>query len=408
MSKTWPRVPLGEFLTERREVPSDESMAVGETPIVAKIGFEDGRIQLRSDGQTKTSMILIRPGDLVVSGINAAKGAIAVYEEENSCPIAATIHYGAYIPNKGRIDISFLWWLLRSRTFKDLLLEYVPGGIKTELKAKRLLPIPIPLPPFPEQQRIVARIETLAAKIDEANTLREKAFDKVEALTSSSLSQIFDYEPQTQLPQGWEWKPLRDLLVDNGDGMITGPFGTLLQKSDIQSEGVPVLGIANVKVNRFVPGFSDYVAEWKAEVLSSYKLWPEDIVIARSGTVGRSCVVPPNISPSPIMSTNLMRLRLNPDIFLPELLCRLFNGSRLVERHKESECRGSSREFFTQKILHRLRIPTPPLHEQLRILEYLGTFQAKLDALKKLQAETAAELDALLPSILDKAFKGEL
>ncbi len=76
MSKTWPRVPLGEFLTERREVPSDESMAVGETPIVAKIGFEDGRIQLRSDGQTKTSMILIRPGDLVVSGINAAKGAI--------------------------------------------------------------------------------------------------------------------------------------------------------------------------------------------------------------------------------------------------------------------------------------------------------------------------------------------
>jgi hypothetical protein len=29
-------------------------------------------------------------------------------------------------------------------------------------------------------------------------------------------------------------------------------------------------------------------------------------------------------------------------------------------------------------------------------------------ALKRLQAETAAELDALLPSILDKAFKGEL
>ena len=34
--------------------------------------------------------------------------------------------------------------------------------------------------------------------------------------------------------------------------------------------------------------------------------------------------------------------------------------------------------------------------------------QAEVDALKRLQAETAAELDALLPSILDRAFKGEL
>ena len=33
---------------------------------------------------------------------------------------------------------------------------------------------------------------------------------------------------------------------------------------------------------------------------------------------------------------------------------------------------------------------------------------AELDALKRLQTETAAELNALLPSILDRAFKGEL
>jgi type I restriction enzyme S subunit len=54
------------------------------------------------------------------------------------------------------------------------------------------------------------------------------------------------------------------------------------------------------------------------------------------------------------------------------------------------------------------QIPPPPLDEQRRIVAYLGNLQAKVDALKRLQAETAAELDALLPSILDKAFKGEL
>jgi type I restriction enzyme S subunit len=50
----------------------------------------------------------------------------------------------------------------------------------------------------------------------------------------------------------------------------------------------------------------------------------------------------------------------------------------------------------------------PNLLEQRRIIAYLDYIQAKVDALKLLQAETAAELDALLPSVLDQAFKGEL
>ena len=129
MNAQWSVVPLGDVLVERQEEPSSSDLAGGVVRIVSKIGFDDGRIQLRVAGQTKTGMILIRPGDLVLSGINAAKGAIAIYGEENSEPIAATIHYGTYIPRKDRTDVRFLWWLLRSRTFKDLLLQYVPGGI---------------------------------------------------------------------------------------------------------------------------------------------------------------------------------------------------------------------------------------------------------------------------------------
>ena len=46
--------------------------------------------------------------------------------------------------------------------------------------------------------------------------------------------------------------------------------------------------------------------------------------------------------------------------------------------------------------------------KQRRIMAKLDGLQAEVDALERLQAETATELDALLPSILDKAFKGEL
>lgn len=55
-----------------------------------------------------------------------------------------------------------------------------------------------------------------------------------------------------------------------------------------------------------------------------------------------------------------------------------------------------------------MEILYPLKGEQRRIVAYLDDLQAKVDSMKRLQAETAAELDAMLPSILDRAFKGEL
>jgi len=122
MKHTWPIAKLGEVLTERRETPTDDDLASGRVRIIEKISFDSGRIQLRVDGSTKTGMILVRPGDLVVSGINAAKGAIAIYDASESAPVAATIHYGAYESNRQRADVRFLWWMLRSHFFQELLL----------------------------------------------------------------------------------------------------------------------------------------------------------------------------------------------------------------------------------------------------------------------------------------------
>jgi type I restriction enzyme S subunit len=57
--------------------------------------------------------------------------------------------------------------------------------------------------------------------------------------------------------------------------------------------------------------------------------------------------------------------------------------------------------------LRAAKIPLLPLPEQRRIVAYLDELQAKVDALRRLQADTGAELDALLPAVLDRAFKGE-
>ena len=55
-----------------------------------------------------------------------------------------------------------------------------------------------------------------------------------------------------------------------------------------------------------------------------------------------------------------------------------------------------------------LQIPFPPLDEQRRIVAYLDGLQAKAEAIRAAQTETQKELDALLPSVLAKAFAGKL
>lgn len=59
-------------------------------------------------------------------------------------------------------------------------------------------------------------------------------------------------------------------------------------------------------------------------------------------------------------------------------------------------------------MIKNLRPPMPPLEEQRRIVAYLDAVRAKADELRRLQDETQRELDALLPSVLDRAFRGEL
>jgi type I restriction enzyme S subunit len=75
----------------------------------------------------------------------------------------------------------------------------------------------------------------------------------------------------------------------------------------------------------------------------------------------------------------------------------------------ESFCQTTAGNIgISAKNLNTIPVPVPTKQEQHRIVVYLDALQEKVKRLKILQQKTAAELDALLPSILDKAFKGEL
>ena len=89
-------------------------------------------------------------------------------------------------------------------------------------------------------------------------------------------------------------------------------------------------------------------------------------------------------------------------------LCTQYLVHALTNLDLRQQANQAAQPVVSQKKINPMRIPVPPLPEQRRIVAELDVLQTKADALKRLQAETAVELDALLPAILDRAFKGEL
>ena len=398
MANGWSLIPLGDILTERREIPSLESIETGEISIISKIGFREGKIELRNETKTKTGMILIRPGDLVISGINAVKGAIAIYDSSAHKTIAATIHYGAYIPNKERLDIRFLWWFLRSAVFRDMVQEYIPGGIKTELKAKRFLEVPVPLPPLTEQRRIVERIEALAERVDEAQSLRQYVGEEAEAIFASAITNLPFNESQ--------WKNV-DFALSRSKGAIhSGPFGSDLTHGEFVESGIAAIGTRDVKVNKFSLGSGWYVTPERFERLKQYQIYPGDVLVTIiGGSIGRFCVVPTDV-PLAFTTKHVIAMQFNPSIADRQFMSYMLNFHARCRETMFSQTSGSAQPSLNISKIKAIEIPVPPLEEQRRLVAYLDELQTQVAKVRGLQEESARELEAMMPSILDNSLKG--
>lgn len=93
---------------------------------------------------------------------------------------------------------------------------------------------------------------------------------------------------------------------------------------------------------------------------------------------------------------------------MPQWLSYWFNYARQVREELMEQKTGTAIPGLNGEKIKNAQVPEIPLPEQRRIVAELDALKLEVDALKRQQAEASAELDALLPAILDRAFKGEL
>ena len=102
-----------------------------------------------------------------------------------------------------------------------------------------------------------------------------------------------------------------------------------------------------------------------------------------------------------------MLLRADIETIEPSFLLHYLNGPIFQDQVKE-HCRGLTTPHIRVQDAPNFLLPLPPKNEQIEIVRALDELQTEVTALRELQSETAAELDALLPSVLGHAFRGEL
>jgi type I restriction enzyme S subunit len=373
-------------------------------------------------------------GDIIVNKIWARNGSVAVIRG----PLAGcygSAEFPMFAPSPDRLEPLWMHWLTKTHGFWEQCDEKSRGTSgKNRIRPERFLEIEIPLPPLAEQQRIVARIEELAALIDEARALRRLADGETAALLVSATEDALcsgsgkgevrlpetnqavrrgvaarestnEVAGRWSVPAGWVRATVAELLLCGALlDVKDGNHGSNHPRSvEFVAEGVPFLMASDIRNGEVAWNEARRLGPATTSRLHVGFSRAGDVLFTHKASIGKTAIADREC----ILSPQVTYYRCNREFIEPRWL-EAFLGSPLFLMQLSSVRAQSTRDFVSISKQYRQSVLLPPLAEQRRIVAEVAALRAGMDRAKRLQAETACELDALLPSILDRAFKAEL
>ncbi|MGL5876036.1 MAG: restriction endonuclease subunit S [Xenococcaceae cyanobacterium] len=379
----------------------------GGTPLKSHNEYWFGDIPWYSSGElndtfTKASKELITPKGLEKSNAKLfPKGSLLIGMYDTAALKMSILDRDAAFnqaiagvkPNEN-IDLKFILFAINSRRFE--ILNQRRGVRQKNLSLAKIKNIALPIPSLPEQKRIVAILDEAFEGIDRAIANTEKNLANSRELFESYLNAIF-----TQKGDGWKEKKLGEI----GGKVFTGPFGSLLHKSDYISNEIPIVNPANIEDDKIIPNFNKTVSQDIVKRLQAYILKQNDVVVGRRGEIGRCAVVREEQAGWLCGSGSFfIKPFENVDsVFLANLL-----RSAVYRNKLESLATGATMQNLSNQSLSDLVIAMPSLDEQNRITNKIDDLRIETQQLEIIYRQKLAALKELKQSILQKAFTGEL
>lgn len=253
---------------------SENSIVCMRTANVQTFLKQDDLLSVPKTLVKDTNKILIE-GDILVSTANS-------WNLVGKCCWIPKLDYtataGGFISilraNKSLLDQKYLYYWFNSD--KIQLAARNCGRQTTNISnmdLERCLNIQIPLPPLEEQRRIAEILDKADALIQN----RKKAIEKLDELLQATFIDMFG-DPVTN-PKGWEVRFAHEILKIQG--------GYAFASKDFTNTGIPIIKIGNANKLGFNTDKLDFIHPKNTEKLKQYELYPGDLLISLTGTVGK-------------------------------------------------------------------------------------------------------------------------
>ena len=365
---------------------------------------------------------IVKPSDALGSGTYFEPGDILLakitpsFENGKQCiinelPTPFGIATTEVIPIREVKEVSdkfYLFYYLLLPDVRALLAGRMQGTTgRLRLGTKTLAELEIPLPPLPEQRRIVAKLETLFTQLDAAVDSLKKAQGQLQSYRQSILNAAFEKELTREWREGhsdtWERMKLNEFItLESGSRPKGGVRGIL--------EGIPSLGGEHLNADgNFNFEKIKYIPEEFFESLNKGRIYPDDIIVVKDGaTTGKTSFVD-NDFPHKDAAVNehLFIVRVDPKVAFPKYVFYFLFSSK-GQKQILSDFRGATVGGISRNFPLKVTVPIPSLTEQEQIVSELERHLSVADEIEVTLDAEIKRAERLRQSILKQAFSGKL
>ena len=390
--------------------PSRKNLAYydGEIPWIKSGELNDDLIyeaeeHISDEAITNSSAKLFPIHTIIIAMYGATIGKVGILEIE-----AATNQACACAVSSVAIDYKYLFYYAKSQ--KNAFIKKGKGGAQPNISQEIIKTHEIPLPPLPEQHRIVSRIESLFAKLDEAKEKAQAVVDGFELRKSAILHKAFTGELTER------WRKEHGVELDSWETVeLSRRFDIVggVQKKPSRSpknNPIPYLTVANVFRDRIDLSEIRYFEVFDGE-LDKLKLQEKDILVVEgngSGNeIGRCAMWRCELSVC-IHQNHIIRLRATDSDTIPEYVLYFLNSSTGKRIMKERAKTTAGLFNLSTGKIRTIPVPFATVPEQVEIVHILDRLLDKEQQSKEASEAVLAQIDTMKKAILARAFRGEL
>lgn len=321
-----------------------------------------------------------KAGQFLISRIDARHGAFGIVPEELDGALVSN-DFPCFNIDASTVLPHFFEWYSRTPEFIDLCRRASEGSTnRVRMKEAKFLKMTVPLPSLDEQRRIVEKLDRVATLVDERRNAIEAAELETQALLLKAFQRAIDGAPLRPMA---EVAPLVRREVE-------------IEASREYTE-IGVRSFYNGIFHRRTMAGSEFSWQslfWVKEgdlVFSNLMAWEKAIAVAAAhdeGTVGNH---------------RMLTCEVNPKLATPGFLMayfRTFEGFSSIVGHSPGTI--ARNKTLSSKKLPTIQVPTPPLETQ----KWFDRLRAKAQEARTIRANTAQDVEALIPAMLHEIFDG--